>query len=62
MRGKGGEFTIVGPWCHAGVSNVTGLPTVIGIVEDVDDEWVLLRTKGKGLVRSVWCAYQRFPR
>lgn len=48
MRGKGGEFTIVGPWCHAGVSNVTGSPTVIGIVEDVDDEWVLLRTKDKG--------------
>lgn len=35
MRGKGGEFTIVGPWCHAGVSNVAGSPTVIGIVEAV---------------------------
>ncbi len=30
------------------VSSVTGSPEVIGIVEDLDDEWVLLRTKGKG--------------
>mgnify|MGYP003204556548 CR=1 FL=1 len=48
MRGKGGAFTIAGPWCHAGVSSVTGSSEVIGIVEDMDDEWVLLRTKGKG--------------
>ena len=47
MRGKGGAFTIAGPWCHAGVSSITGSPEVVGIVEDIDDEWVLLRTKGK---------------
>lgn len=47
MRGKGGAFTIAGLWCHAGVSSITGSPEVVGIVEDIDDEWVLLRTKGK---------------
>lgn len=47
MRGKGGAFTIAGLWCRAGVSSITGSPEVIGIVEDMDDEWVLLRTKGK---------------
>ena len=55
MRGRGGAFTIAGPWCHAGVSSVTGSSEVIGIVEDMDDEWVLLRTKGKdgGIQRLV---------